>query len=151
MYAKLTVLFFATFLSFLSFSTLGDESLSNKDIFESKSLSIFYSKYPNNNYSNEYGTYKYFWVSFQARGKYSDPECVYREAQIISEMNFSFKDLNRTFTFTKDCPNIAITGDTGFQLQKFFSDEELEEIKKQPQLLKLSVLNSKVTPRNSKK
>ena len=146
---KLKPLFLAIALSFLSFSGFGDESLKTKQIFESKSLSIWYSRYPNTNYPNEFGTYKYFWVGFQARGKHSDPECIYREAQIISELNFSFKDLNKTFIFTKDCPNIAVTGDTGFELKKYFSDTELEEIRKQPQSLKLSVLKSKVTRSNS--
>lgn len=107
-------------------------------------MSIWYSKYPNTNYPDEFGTYKYFWIGFQTRGQHSDPDCIFKKSQIISELNFSFKDLSKTFTFTKTCPNIAVTGDTGFELKKYFSDAELEEIRKQPHLLKLTILNSKV-------
>ena len=138
-----SLLFIASY-SLLCLSAWAEEAPKSKQIFESKSLSIWYYQYPNLNYPDEYGSYKYFWIGFQARGKHSDPDCIFKEAQIVTELNFSFQNLNKSFTFTKNCPHIAVTGDTGFELKKYFTDEELQEIKKQPQLLNLTVLKSQI-------
>jgi len=138
-----SLLIFIAF-STLHFSTFAEEIFKPKQIFESRSLSIWYFKYPNTNYPNEFGTYRYFWIGFQVRGKHSDPECVFRESQIVAELNFSFKNLSKSTSFIKNCPSIASTGDTGIDLRKFFSEVELDEISKQPELLKPTVLDLKI-------
>jgi hypothetical protein len=148
---KLKFLSLAAALSSVWLSTLAGESTKIKQIFESKTLSIWYHAYPNTHYPDEFGTYKYFWIGYQARGKHSDSECVVGEAQIITDLNFSFEDLNKTFTFERDCPSVAVTGDTGFELKRYFSDNELEKIRRQPQLLKLTVIKSKIMRKDSYK
>lgn len=137
-------LFLIIALSFLHLPSFAEEVLKSREIFESKTLSIWYYKYPNTNYPDEFGTYKYFWIGFQVRGKHSDPECVFKESQIVAKLNFSFKNLNKSTSFVKNCPNIAVTGDSGIDLTKYFSEAELDEISKHPELLKLSVSDLRI-------